>query len=971
MLNHFKKYRIDYLFVLLIIIVTLVTVLFKIGEVPPAAYPWSDESDVASDAVLSFRHGLEFHYPAQLAGGPIAVWLETGWIHLFGPGLTGLRFLNGLVNLTSILFLYLVVRQLPFGRERERQFHSPTFNQWLGLSAALFMAVSTWILGLARIATPNWSLVSPMTTLTFYFLWRALNTDRRRYFIATGIMMGALFYGYIPGYCVPLVPAIFLGSVWFSKQRQSQLRFPISRWYWYSFPVALVVATPIFVFFALHPDAVLQRVVQLAHTNELSLVSLFTYNLVDTLAAFGFWPVWLLQGRFDDVAFDPLVTVLFIAGLLITLRRWRDNVYFFLIVWWVVMIAPAFLSRSASTGFIFEIWRRGIGAQPVSFVFVGLTVVTAAQWLTKRFELKRQLARLILPVLLTVTLLVAALSSFWLYFGWWANSGVIPMFFPAGPVQLVDWMEETTEGQDTRFIFPVRPNVSPTVRPELFSVRYLYDGEGSNAFPLMDEETVGDELTQLFDQKPALVHLMLHDRIVVDPKDYFQYALATQGRIIDTESQPDYDVITYRMRPNATFERALEPAAVAFGDQLRLTGRQIQPHSVPAGHILGAALRWQKQQPGNTNYNASIALYDAQGFEWARLDKPLLSAENYLTTRHWSPGDESVLYYALPVPADMPPGEYTLRLRAYTPKTGEVLPPETGSAGQSFALAQVEVQPPPTPVDAAAVLIEQPLDVQVTEGLQLVGSDPVESAHRPGERMWLSLWWQGTESLSGNVGLVLALANPGSDPIPLFETPRPLLAGLPLSAWTPGQVYRANYPVRLPATVATGEYRLVLRLFDLDTQEPLGEQVLFPVPVEARSHRFEAAPLAHQINVDFEDVARLLSVDLEIAPSEITLQTQWQALRPMDKSYKMFVHLTGANRQIISQFDTVPQQGTAPTTGWVPDEIIQDELILPLPADLPPGPYRLVIGLYNPETGQRLQAGGQDTVRLFEGEAVQ
>jgi hypothetical protein len=95
---HFNKYRTDYLFIVLIIIVSLLTVLFKIGEVPPAAYPWSDESDIASDAVLSYRHGLEFHYPAQLAGGPVAVWLETGWIHLFGPGLTGLRILNGLIN---------------------------------------------------------------------------------------------------------------------------------------------------------------------------------------------------------------------------------------------------------------------------------------------------------------------------------------------------------------------------------------------------------------------------------------------------------------------------------------------------------------------------------------------------------------------------------------------------------------------------------------------------------------------------------------------------------------------------------------------------------------------------------------------------------------------------------------------------------------------------------------------------------
>ena len=169
---------------------------FNIGEVPPAAYPWSDESDVASDAVATVRYGFQFHYPAQLAGGPIAVWLEAGWMALFGPGLTGIRILNGLVNLVSALLLYLLLRQLPFSSRPDWPFSAISFSQWLAVTSTLLLTVSTWILGLARIATPNWSLVPPMTTLAFYYFWRALNTNRPRYFVATGVMLGALFYGF-------------------------------------------------------------------------------------------------------------------------------------------------------------------------------------------------------------------------------------------------------------------------------------------------------------------------------------------------------------------------------------------------------------------------------------------------------------------------------------------------------------------------------------------------------------------------------------------------------------------------------------------------------------------------------------------------------------------------------------------------------------------------------------------------------
>jgi len=969
-LTHFNKYRIDYLFILLIIVVSLLTLLFKIGEMPPAAYPWSDESDVASDAVYSYKHGIEFHYPAQLAGGPIAVWLETGWMYLFGPGLTGLRLLNGLVNLTSILLLYLLVRHLPFRNGSNWQWQGITFSQWLGLTSALFMAVSTWILGLARIATPNWSLVPPLTTLTFYFLWQALNTNRRRYFVAMGITMGALYYGYIPGYCVPLVPLIFWGSLWFGKQRQMQLIYPISRWYWVPFGVALVVATPIFVYFALHPNAVLQRVTQLSHTNELSLSALFSHNLIDTLSAFGFWPNWLLQGRFEYIAFDPLVTVLFVGGLLIGLWRWRDNIYFFLMVWWVVMIAPAFLSRSASIGFIFEVWRRGIGAQPVSFVFIGLAVITTAQWLQRRIKQQR-LAQTILPVLVGVTLLIAAFSSFWLYFDRWTNSGVIPMLFPAGPVRLVEWMEKTTGGPDTLFIFPIRPKVSPTVRPEIFTVRYLYDGQGTNVFPALDETTIDRELATMLATKPSTVNLMLHDRIVVDPKGYFAYALGSHGRIVGYEQVPDYRVTTYRMNSAAAFETSIDPVDVLFGDELRLTGWQIQPDNIVAGQNLGVTLRWLKPGVDKVDYNASLVLSDGQGYEWARVDQPLLSPDDYLTTRHWPPGTESTLYYLLPIPPDIPPGEYSLQVVAYNAETGVPLSPAGGRADLSYPLANVDVGPGSNVAAPAKLAIMQPLDVQFPDGLVLVGTNPIDSVQRSGNALWVNLWWKAIESPSKNIGLVLALATLDGEPIPLFETPQPLVAGFPTSAWELGQVYRANSRVLLPASLETNRYVLALRLFDLDTLEPLAEQLLFPISVEARHHVFERPPLANQLNIDFEDSVRLLGTNLSVSAAGIKLKTQWQALRPMTASYKIFVHFADTSGHIISQLDMPPQQGAAPTTSWVPGEIIEDELTLAIPTELPPGPYRLVIGLYDEKTGQRLRVGQQDHVILFERDGLQ
>lgn len=972
-----QKYRIDALFILLILAVGLLGVFYRLDVTPPGAYPWSDESDVASDAVASVRDGLQFHYPAQLAGGPVAVWLETGWMLLFGKSLTGLRVLNGLVNVVSVLLLYILVQHLPFADRETWPFRGPSFNQWLGLTAALFFAGSTWILGLARIATPNWSLVPPTTTLTFIFLWRALVTNRRRYFVACGIMTGWAIYNYIPAYFVPVALAIFLGLMW--RNRPQTLPSAPLKLYLLPFVVAFFVALPILTFFALYPDAVMQRVVQLAHTNKIYNVQLVTTGITDTLSAFGILPNWILQGEFEHVAFDPFLAVLFLIGLVIALTRRRDPVYQFLLIWWVVMIMPAFLSRSASLGFIFEMWRRGIGAQPVSFVFAALTVLALARWIHNRVVKQNNYPMLvrpaILPGLVAVTVTVSVGWSYWLYFERWANSGVVPLFFAAGPVRLVEWME-TESDSDTLFIFPGRPNVSPTTRPELFTVRYMFEGKAATAYPLVDETTLDQELSSLLEQhQPETVHLMLHDRIVVDPKEYFEYALGWRGQIIARHKKPDYNIITYRLYDDLQSNAPAEldrgstwfyAANVDFGQSLRLVGTRLQPNRVTAGRAMGVALRWAMQQAQPVDYNTSLTLLDARGYEVAQVDKPLLSPDNYLTTRHWPAGSQSTLYYTLPIPPDAPPGQYSLRVVAYNAETGVRLRPTGGQPDLSLPLAGVNVRPNPAPVDPAELAIGRPLEITFPGGLQLLGAkSSAETAARPGARVWVTLWWRAAEPTLEDMGLELELSRPNAKPVPLFTRPRPIIEGHPTSAWPRESVYRANYRVRLPATLTGGNYRLAVRLINLETDRTLAKEQLIPLPVKARPRVYQASAPANPVNTVFGNVIRLNGFEINGAPEflpgqTVTLNLQWQALRDVSESYKIFVHLVDETGQIISQIDTLPQKGVAPTSGWVSGEIIVDTLALALPPEMPGGPYQLRVGLYHQDTGKRLTTTHND-----------
>lgn len=97
-----------------------------------------------------------------------------------------------------------------------------------------------------------------------------------------------------------------------------------------------------------------------------------------------------------------------------------------------------------------------------------------------------------------------------------------------------------------------------------------------------------------------------------------------------------------------------------------------------------------------------------------------------------------------------------------------------------------------------------------------------------------------------------------------------------------------------------------------------------------------------------EDSARLGQI--------VRVALAWEAREPVSERYKVFVHLLGPEGQVVAQRDSEPVDGTRPTTGWTPGEMIVDRYGLWLPTDLQAGEYRLVAGLYDAETGERALA---------------
>jgi hypothetical protein len=106
--------------------------------------------------------------------------------------------------------------------------------------------------------------------------------------------------------------------------------------------------------------------------------------------------------------------------------------------------------------------------------------------------------------------------------------------------------------------------------------------------------------------------------------------------------------------------------------------------------------------------------------------------------------------------------------------------------------------------------------------------------------------------------------------------------------------------------------------------------------------------------VAFADLIQLNGVNLRQSPGQVEVSLLWETLARPERDYTVFVHLLDAADKLVAGRDTPPLAGRYPTTIWSPGELIVDEHKLPLPPELPPGDYRLGLGLYDLPSGQRL-----------------
>jgi hypothetical protein len=261
------------------------------------------------------------------------------------------------------------------------------------------------------------------------------------------------------------------------------------------------------------------------------------------------------------------------------------------------------------------------------------------------------------------------------------------------------------------------------------------------------------------------------------------------------------------------------------------------------------------------------------------------------------------------------------------------------------------------------LLVESALDPPAPYGpLRLTAWE--RSNATPGQPLAVTLFWRTAQHLQDQLSTSVQVISSAGALMTQYDSA--ITRGLlPLQA---DDEIALPDPKRLalPANLSGGRYRLDVVAYATATTAPLAGK-----PLAIDWFWIGSLPPSPETPVDAEWANGLRLAGHSRLPGklqpgvQLTIDLQWTTTQPISQSYTAFAHLLGPNDQMAAQSDRQPEGGFYPTWGWDIGEPIADPFQLATPADMAPGLYRLLVGWYDPITGERvLLADGTDVLEL-------
>jgi hypothetical protein len=391
-----------------------------------------------------------------------------------------------------------------------------------------------------------------------------------------------------------------------------------------------------------------------------------------------------------------------------------------------------------------------------------------------------------------------------------------------------------------------------------------------------------------------------------------------------------------------------------------LMGYDLGDPKISADDALSIRLYWRNE--GMTpDDDLFLRLVDAGNFVWAESAAvPLPGFEESALTN----GRFVESQITLTVPLGTPPGTYLLQTGVYNGARQEVSGFFTLPSGGD----QVTIARPEKALSGMQPLIQHRLDLAMSPELSLLGFDLTDDTLVLSDDNWIGLYWRADTDVSNDYVIGLQLLGLDGKEV-TYWLGRPVMSSYPTSEWMTGEIVRDPWLLELPEGIPAGDYSLQLTLFDAETQLVVDQASLGDVSVIERRQEYVVPSMQETVGAGLDDRVTLLGYDLFSEPisggGRLQVKLYWQAQQTMDTSYKAFVHLLGPDGAVVAQHDGLPADGEIPTTDWAVGEVVSDRHLVEF-VGLPAGEYRLIAGMYESTTGERLPTLDRDTAIMLE-----
>jgi 4-amino-4-deoxy-L-arabinose transferase-like glycosyltransferase len=337
---------------------------YALNRVPPGIY-WDEVID-AQKGLETVRTG-SFEVFYHVGSGREGLWINMVGLAeaLFGANQFGLRVCAALAGTLTVVFVYLLAREL--------------FSSRVAIFSAWFLALSFWHIWLSRMAFR--AVLMPLfLSASLYFLLRAWREERAApspvsrwlLVVLSGVLYGLGFHTYIAFRFTPFLIAVFFLSEYRRRKTSGQMT---SRWLamgavWLG--AALLVALPLGLYFLHHPQDFWLRARQVSIFSAPNPTKAFGIAL---LATAGMFNIRGDPGALFNIPDAPHlllpVGIVFLLGLVLAGKRafqkdCRASGYGLLCIWFAILLVPQLLTLDAPNSV------RVVGVVPPVFMFAGL-----------------------------------------------------------------------------------------------------------------------------------------------------------------------------------------------------------------------------------------------------------------------------------------------------------------------------------------------------------------------------------------------------------------------------------------------------------------------------------------------------------------------------------------------------------------------------------------------------------------------